>query len=95
MSEIRDRLAAHQNDVRVVLQEVSRTSQLHAGFRLACAVSHLARAQTLLAEELDGLPGETEQPETSPKIAATPREEDTPVDGIGLRPKPHPEGPQD
>jgi hypothetical protein len=66
MSEIEDRLAAHRNDARVLLQEVSRTAQLHAGFRLACAVSHLARAQALLGEELDDLRSRSKQERNSP-----------------------------
>jgi len=44
MSEIRERLHAHRNDALVLLEEVTRTAQLHSGFRLAGAVGHLARA---------------------------------------------------
>jgi hypothetical protein len=39
----------------ILLQEASRTAQLYEGVCLADAVSHLARAQVLLAEELESL----------------------------------------
>ena len=45
----------------MLLQEVSRTALLHSGFRLAGTVSHLARAQALLEEELEGLPDTSKQ----------------------------------
>jgi hypothetical protein len=65
MSELRDRLEAHRNDSLVLLKEASRTAQLYAGFRLAGAVSHLARAQVLLAEELEALSAGAEKPSDS------------------------------
>lgn len=84
MSEIRHRLEVHRNDALVLLQELTRTAQLHAGFRLAGAVGHLARAQVLLAEELEGLLGRSKEEATSGRFGAPSPEsqDDTPVDGI-------------
>lgn len=59
MSEIRNRLEAHRRDALILLREVSHTATLHEGFRLAGAVGHLARAQVLLVEEMEGLAGES------------------------------------
>ncbi len=69
MNKIRNRLELHRKEALLLLQEVSHTATLHDGFRLAGAVSHLARAQVLLAEEMDGLGGGAKPepaPETSP-----------------------------
>ncbi len=66
MNKIRNRLELHRKEALLLLQEVSHTATLHDGFRLAGAVSHLARAQVLLAEEMNGLAGE---PETQPTTA--------------------------
>ena len=52
MSDVRERLESHRKDVLILLQEASRTAELYEGVSLADAVSHLARAQALLAEEL-------------------------------------------
>jgi hypothetical protein len=83
MSTISGRLAAHCNEVGILLAEVSRTAQLHPGFRLAGAVSHLARARELLAEEVEALAegGRREEASSAGRPAAA-RQDDTPVDGI-------------
>jgi hypothetical protein len=69
MSDVRERLESHRKDVLILLQEASRTAQLYEGVCLADAVSHLARAQALLAEELDGLSDASKQEEGSPEVA--------------------------
>ena len=83
MNKIRDRLAAHCNELGILLAEVSRTDKLHSGFRLAGAVSHLARARVLLAEELAALAegGRRDEASSAGRPAAA-REDDTPVEGI-------------
>ncbi len=81
MTEIRERLEAHWQDVLVLLQEVGKTAIQQTGFRLAGAVGHLARAQVLLAEELEGLPRVSKQEATS--AVSGPHDEDaTPAGGI-------------
>ena len=88
MSEIRHRLEAHRNDVLILLDEAAQTARFHEGFRLAGAISHLARAQALFAEELDGLPAASEERGASsqgePAMAG---EDATPVDGIHRKKK--------
>jgi hypothetical protein len=85
MTEIRHRLEVHRNDALVLLEEVTRTARLHEGFRLAGAVGHLARAQVLLAEELDGLPAVSKQEPASSEGGGEVPEDETPADGICLR----------
>ncbi len=86
MTEIRERLEAHWQDVLVLLQEVGKTAIQHTGFRLAGAVGHLARAQVLLAEELEGLPRGSEKAPVS--VEGRLRDEEaTPAEGIYVGPK--------
>lgn len=81
MAAIRERLEAHRKDVLMILHEASRTATLFEGFRLAGAVGHLARAQALLSEELEGLPRASKQETVSGE--SEPRNEDeTPMEGI-------------
>jgi hypothetical protein len=89
MREVRRRLEAHRNDALVLLEETTRTARLYEGFRLAGAVSHLARAQALLREELDNLVGGSKQEEAGeqPSVA---NEDATPIDGISPAPAPGP-----
>ena len=86
MSELKDRLTAHRNDALALLGQVSRTAQLHSGFRLAGAVSHIARAQVLLAEELESLVGVSKPGgDSSITESGEGEEESTPVNGIRLK----------
>jgi hypothetical protein len=81
MNGIRQRLEAHRDDVLVLLEETTRTARLYEGFRLAGAVSHLARAQALLGEELEVLVGGSKQEEAGEPPAVA-NEDATPIDGI-------------
>ncbi|HEV8582073.1 MAG TPA: hypothetical protein VGX68_23640 [Thermoanaerobaculia bacterium] len=91
MNGIRQRLEAHRDDVLVLLEETTRTARLYEGFRLAGAVSHLARAQALLGEELENLAGGSKQEEASAgEQLAVANEDDTPIDGISPAPTPGP-----
>jgi hypothetical protein len=85
-SVIRERLQAHWRDVLVLLEEIARTARLHEGLRLAKAVGHLGRVQVLLAQELDGLPGESES-EPASLAGGPPDQDDTPAEGIRLERK--------
>lgn len=85
IDEIRELLETHRQDALVLLQTVSRTAQLYEGFRLAGAVGHLARAQELLSEELEGLPRKPEPKPVSPQSRAASTfesQDDTPLNGI-------------
>ncbi len=81
MSEIRERLEAHRQDALLLLREISATAVRYTGFRLAGAVGHLARAQVLLTEELEGLPVVSKQEAGSP-VSKARNEDETPVEGI-------------
>ena len=83
---IRDRLEVHRKDVLALLEQVTATAKLHPGSELAGAISNIARAQMLLAEELDYLADEDE-PATRRGDGAILAESDgaTPAHGYRLR----------
>ena len=83
MSEIRNRLEAHRSDVLVLLDEAAQTARFHEGFRLAGAISHLARAQALFAEELSGLP-EVSKEEKAPTEEPSVDPDETPAERIRI-----------
>lgn len=82
MAEIRERLESHRQDALILLQELTRTAALYEGFRLAGAVGHLARAQVLLAEELEGLPRGSKQEPAS--AAGGPQSQDETPDSASV-----------
>jgi hypothetical protein len=83
MSDIRERLSAHRLDTLTLLRQVTATSEIYSGLRLAGAVGHLAWAQVLIAEELEGLSGvSNREGAASESRPAEDREDDTPVEGI-------------
>jgi hypothetical protein len=82
MIGIEERLRTHRQDILILLEEVTRTAQMYAGVEVAAAVSHLARAQRFLAEELRAkAPAETRFPARQ-EAPATGDGDITPVDGI-------------
>jgi hypothetical protein len=85
MTEIRHRLEAHRKDALVLLEETAKTARLYEGFRLAGAVCHIARAQVLLTEEIEGFSGSSAQEASSAtgSVGSSAQNDDpTPVDGI-------------
>ena len=58
MNGVRDLLEAHRKDVVALLEKVTKTARLHSSSELAGAITSIARAQMLLAEELDYLADE-------------------------------------
>lgn len=85
MSGLRQRLETHRHDALLLLREITHTATAHAGFRLAGAVGHIARAQELLAEELRGLPEVCKDSASSQECGEPSVDlEETPADGIRL-----------
>jgi hypothetical protein len=88
MSDIRNRLESHRLDVLVLMDETAQTARFHEGFRLAGAISHLARAHALLSEELDGLPSVSKEPPSPPQKPAADPDETSPEAVRIVRSKP-------